>query len=259
MNPTSKRVSHSSWGHGIQEGHFKILHCRGDCLELWSEGSLCLLGRQPQTPTGGNQWWRELWIWRGRHFRLVGTGVPRHLKARGAAALAITKAKTWMWEEFGKAVISLGGELLTRTEDIVEGTLWGKSSTWLSLPLWKRQSLKTSPSLWQRSLKKSRCSSVRPWLDEICPEMLKTLDIVELSWLTCLFKFTWSLQQNLWNGRPGWWFPLLSMGTTGHAPVIRVSHYSASLEKSILLSGSCWRVMVEGSIRWTGSLVSHSQ
>lgn len=54
------------------------------------------------------------------------------------------------------------------------------------------------------AVKKILCGMV-PSVDESRPEMLKDLDIVGLSWLTCIF-----------------------MGTGGCTPIIGVSHCSAS-------------------------------
>ena len=56
-------------------------------------------------------------------------------------------------------------------------------------------------------------------VDKIRPEM-KALDIVGLSWLTCLFIVRGGRGQYLWRGRPGWWSPFKKKGTGGCAPTI---------------------------------------
>jgi len=65
-----------------------------------------------------------------------------------------------------------------------------------------------------------------PGVDEIRPEMLKTLDIVGLSWLTAHSVLCGGQRQYLWSGRPGC------------APIIGVSHCSASPGKFI---PGCWK------------------
>ncbi len=49
---------------------------------------------------------------------------------------------------------------------------------------------------------KKLLSSKVPGVDAICPEILKALDIVGLSWLTYFFSVAWRWEQCLWNDRP---------------------------------------------------------
>ena len=54
-------------------------------------------------------------------------------------------------------------------------------------------------------------SGKAPGLDEIHPEIVRSLDIVGVSWLTLLLKAVWRSRQCLWTGRG--WFPYLKKGS----------------------------------------------
>lgn len=152
----------------------------------------------------------------------------RYRVARRAAASAVAEAKTRVWEEFGEAmekdfrlasrkfwqtirrlrkgkqglsqaVFSRGGELLTRTGDIVGRwkehfeELLNPNNTSSVEEAEPEDSGESAPiSLAEvAEVVKKLLSGKSPGVDEIRPEMLKALDIVGLSWLTRLFSVAW--------------------------------------------------------------------
>uniref|UniRef100_A0A8C2ZPF1 Reverse transcriptase domain-containing protein n=1 Tax=Cyclopterus lumpus TaxID=8103 RepID=A0A8C2ZPF1_CYCLU len=149
-------------------------------------------------------------------------------RARRAAAAMVAEAKTRAWEEFGEAmekdfrlasrkfwqtirrlrkekqglpqaVLSRGGELLTRTGDIVGR--WKEHFEELLNPANMSPGEGAAPedfgvvspiSLAEvAKVVKKLLGGKAPGVDEILPEMLKALDIVGLSWLTRLFSVAW--------------------------------------------------------------------
>ena len=152
----------------------------------------------------------------------------RYRQARRAAAAAVADAKTRTWEEFGEAmekdfrlasrkfwqtirrlrkgkqglpqaVLSRGGELLTRTGDIVGR--WKEHFEELLNPANMSLGEGAAPedfgvfapiSLAEvTKVVKKLLGGKAPGVDEIRPEMLKALDTVGLSWLTRLFSVAW--------------------------------------------------------------------
>ncbi|KAI3353571.1 hypothetical protein L3Q82_020093, partial [Scortum barcoo] len=157
--------------------------------------------------------------------QLTGTGRPKQ-----AAARTVLEAKTRVWEEFGEAmeedyrsaskrfwqtvrrlrrgkqysantVYSAGGELLTSTGDIVGQ--WKKYFEDLLNPtdLPSSEEAEAGDSEVDSSITQAEVTEVvrkllggkAPGVDEIRPEYLKSLDVVGLSWLTCLCNIAWSL------------------------------------------------------------------
>jgi len=148
-------------------------------------------------------------------------------EARRAAASAVAEAKTRVWEEFGEAmeddfrlasskfcqtirqfrkgkqglaqaVLSRGGELLTQTEDIVGG--WKQHFEELLNPTSRSfvEEVESEESEEASSISLAEVAEVvklfsgkAPGVDKICPELLKALDIVGLSWLTRLVNVAW--------------------------------------------------------------------
>ena len=189
---------------------------------------------------GGNQrtrWWtpavKEAVRLKKEAFRAwLAQGSPetadRYRQARRAAASAVTKAKTQVWEEFGEAmekdfrlaskkfwqtirrlrkgkqglaqaVLSRGGELLTQTEDIVGRwkehfeELLNPANTSSGEEAESEASGEAPPiSLAEvAEVVKQLFSGKAPGVDEIRPEMLKALDNVGLLWLTRLYNVAW--------------------------------------------------------------------
>ncbi|KAK3525887.1 hypothetical protein QTP70_010943 [Hemibagrus guttatus] len=149
-------------------------------------------------------------------------------QAKRTTAVVVSEAKTRVWEEFGEAmekdyrtasgkfwqtvqrlrrgkqlsantVYSEGGELLVLTGDIVGR--WKEYFEDLLNPT-------DTPSVEEPEAKDSEVDSFitqaevtevvqqllggkAPGMDEICPEYLKSLDVVGLSWLTCLCNIAW--------------------------------------------------------------------
>ena len=105
-------------------------------------------------------------------------------EARRAAASAVAKAKTRVWEEFGEAM--------------------EKDFRWASKKFWQTvqrsgeeaesEALGEAPPISLAEVAevvKELFSGKAPVVDEIRSEMLKALDIVGLSWLTRLFNVAW--------------------------------------------------------------------
>ncbi|KAK3557953.1 hypothetical protein QTP86_003870 [Hemibagrus guttatus] len=149
-------------------------------------------------------------------------------QAKRTTAVVVSEAKTWVWEEFGEAmekdyrmalrkfwqivrrlrrgkqlsantVYSGGGELLALTGDIVGW--WKEYFEDLLNPT-------DTPSIEEPEAEDSEVDSFitqaevtevvqqllggkAPGVDEICPEYLKSLDVVGLSWLTRLCNIAW--------------------------------------------------------------------
>ena len=84
-----------------------------------------------------------------------------------------------------------------------------------------------------RVVKKLLCSKA-PGMDEICPEMLKALDIVGLSYLTCLVSVEWRSETVPLAQQTRVMVPILKKGGVGKCvSIIRVLHCSAYLGKFI--------------------------
>ena len=134
-----------------------------------------------------------------------------------------------------QAVFSRGRELLTRTGDIVgrwKEELLNLTNTSSVEEADSEDSGEVSSICLaevSESVEKLLSGKV-PGVDEICPEMLKALDIVGLSWLTRLFSVE--------TGKLGWWFTFSKKRTGGCAPIIGVSHCSATPGK---LTPGCWK------------------
>uniref|UniRef100_A0A671TEK4 Reverse transcriptase domain-containing protein n=1 Tax=Sparus aurata TaxID=8175 RepID=A0A671TEK4_SPAAU len=149
-------------------------------------------------------------------------------QAKRAAALAVSEAKTRVWEEFGEAmeedyrsaskkfwqtirrlrrgkqsstntVYSGGGELLTLTGDIVGRwreyfeDLLNPTDT-PSIEEAEAGDSEVDPSITQAEVTevvRKLLGGKAPGVDEIRPEYLKSLDVVGLSWLTCLCSIAW--------------------------------------------------------------------
>ena len=77
-----------------------------------------------------------------------------------------------------------------------------------------------------------------PGVDEVCPEFLKALDVVGLSWLTRLCSIAWTSGAMPLDWQTGVVVPFLRRGTGGCVPTIGGSHSSAFLVRSIQ---GCWR------------------
>ena len=76
-------------------------------------------------------------------------------------------------------------------------------------------------------------SGKAPGVDEICPEYLKSLDVVGLSWLTRLCSIVWQSGTASLDWQTGVVVPVFRKGTGGFVPTIGGSHSSASVGKSI--------------------------
>ncbi|XP_054862758.1 golgi transport 1Ba isoform X1 [Amphiprion ocellaris] len=163
------------------------------------------------------------WAWLARGSPEAANGY------RLAKRAAVAEAKTRVWEEFveamekdfrlvsrrfwqtirrlgggrqgfAQAVYSRGGELLTCTEDIVGRwkehfeellNLENTSSVGEAEPEVLGEASSISVAEVAEVVKKLLGGKV-PGVDEIRPEMLKALDIVGLSWLTCLYRVAWA-------------------------------------------------------------------
>ena len=149
---------------------------------------------------------------------------------------------SWLTQE-GKAGLGSGRQaVFSRVEEPL--TLTGimltdrKRTLWNSWKpphsLWWKQSLNTRgnphPYPWQRTFEHSVWTrfTLRCW-------SLGTL-LGCLSWHTSSIS-RWGQWKCLWNGRPWRWFPFLQRRTGGCAPIILISHCSASLEE--FMSGCC--------------------
>ncbi|KAK3563106.1 hypothetical protein QTP86_016342 [Hemibagrus guttatus] len=165
----------------------------------------------------------QAWLARG-----TPEAAEAYRQAKPTTAVVVSKAKTRVWEEFGEAmekdyrtasgkfwqtirhlrrgkqlsantVYSGGGELLASTEDIVGR--WKEYFEDLLNPT-------DMPSVEEPEAKDSEVDSFitqaeitevvqqllggkAPGVDEIRPEYLKPLDVVGLSWLTCLCNIAW--------------------------------------------------------------------
>ena len=150
-------------------------------------------------------------------------------RAKRSAAVVVTEAKTRAWEEFGEAmeedyrsapkrfwqtvrrlrggrrqhahtVFSVGGELLTSTEDIVRR--WKEYFEELLNPTNMYSVVESEPRVLGpgrpisgaevAEVVKGLRGSGAPGVDEIRPGYLKALDVVGLSWLTRLCNIAWT-------------------------------------------------------------------
>lgn len=76
-------------------------------------------------------------------------------------------------------------------------------------------------------------------VDVICPEFLKALHALGLSWLTRIYNFAWRSGVVTLDWQTGVVVPIFGKGLTGGcAPTIGGSHSSASPEKSM---PGCWQ------------------
>ena len=189
---------------------------------------------------GGNlrtRWWtpavkeavrlkkEAFWAWLAQGSPETADG---YQEAKRAAASAVAKAKTQVWEEFGEAmekdyrlasqkfwqtvrrprkgkqglaqaVFSRGGELLTQTEDIVGR--WKEHFEELLNPAntpsgeeAESEASGEAPAIYLAEVAeivKQLFSGKASGVDGIGPEMLKAMDIVGLLWLTRLFNVAW--------------------------------------------------------------------
>ncbi|KAK3517179.1 hypothetical protein QTP70_000772 [Hemibagrus guttatus] len=170
-------------------------------------------------------------------------------QAKRTAAQVVSEAKTRVWEEFGEAmekdyrmalgkfwqtvwclrrgkqlsantVYSGGGELLGSTGDIVGR--WKEYVEDLLNPT-------DTPSVEEPEAEDSEVDSFitqaevtevvqqllggkAPWVDEICPEYLKSLDVVGLSWLTHLCNIVWRSEKLPLDWATGVVVPLFKKG-----------------------------------------------
>ena len=162
-------------------------------------------------------------------------------RAKRSAAVVVTEAKTRAWEEFGEAmeedyrsapkrfwqtvrrlrggrrqhahtVFSVGGELLTSTEDIVRR--WKEYFEELLNPTNTYSVGESEPRVLGpgrpisgaevAEVVKGLCGSGAPGVDEIRPGYLKALDVVGLSWLTrlCIYIGGGAFGVANWGGGP---------------------------------------------------------
>ena len=89
-------------------------------------------------------------------------------------------------------VLSVGRELLTSTESTVQQ--WKEYFKELLNPTIPRR--RQSQGLWAGLSHHWCCQTTTQWqflvMDEIRPKVLRALDVVGLSWLTCLCNFVWT-------------------------------------------------------------------
>uniref|UniRef100_A0AAR2JQZ9 Reverse transcriptase domain-containing protein n=1 Tax=Pygocentrus nattereri TaxID=42514 RepID=A0AAR2JQZ9_PYGNA len=153
----------------------------------------------------------------------------RYRQAKRSAASVVAKAKTCVWEEFGEAletdfksapkrfwqtirrlrrgkqcatstVYSGDGVLLTSTEDVIGR--WKEYFEDLLNPTdtFSSEEAESGDMGIGLSITEAEVAKVvkkllggkAPGVDEICPEFLKALDVVGLSWLTRLFNIAWT-------------------------------------------------------------------
>ncbi len=191
-------------------------------------------------------------------------------QAKRSAARVVVEAKTRAWEEFGEAmekdywltskrfwqtvrrlrrgkqcptnaVYSGGGRLLTSTGDVVGR--WKEYFEDLLNPAVTSSieeaeaggSEVASSITWAKvtEVVKKLLGGKAPGMDEIRPEYLKSLDVVGLSWLTCLCNIACGRGQYLWDSRSGWWSLSSRRGAGGCVPTTRGSHFSASPGRSM--------------------------
>ncbi|KAI3357643.1 hypothetical protein L3Q82_016052 [Scortum barcoo] len=113
--------------------------------------------------------------------------VDRYRQAKQAAARTVLEAKTRVWEEFGHYIV---GRWKKYFEDLLNPT---------DLP--SNEEAEDGDSEVDSSITQAEVTEVvrkllggkAPGVDEIRPEYLKSLDVVGLSWLTCLCNIAWRL------------------------------------------------------------------
>ena len=85
---------------------------------------------------------------------------------------------------------------------------------------------------------KSLPSGKAPGVDQIRSEMLKALDVVRLSWRTCLFKIAWRSGSTPVQWQTGVMVPMFKKGDLKCVSSTEGSNYSASQGK---FTPGCWR------------------
>ncbi|XP_013872670.1 uncharacterized protein LOC106523692 [Austrofundulus limnaeus] len=199
----------------------------------------------------------------------------RYRVAKTVAASVVADAKTWAWEEFGEAiekdfrltlrrfwqtfqrlrkakrslsqaVFGLGGELLTRTEDIVGQ--WKEHFEDLLNPSFMStfDESESEDSGEDESITMAEVTKVvkkllggrAPGVEEIRPEMLKVLDVVGLSWLTHLFNIAWRTGTTPVEWQTRVVVPIFKKGTGECVLTIVESHFLPSLGK---FTPGCWK------------------
>ncbi len=112
--PPEEFLAHRRGGWATESEWAMFKASISSCSELWSEGHLCLLWRQPKGPpvdtsiTGGHQAEKEVfWAW-------LAQGSPeaadRYQEARRAAASAVAEAETQVWKELREAMRRILGQ-----------------------------------------------------------------------------------------------------------------------------------------------------
>ncbi|KAI3374576.1 hypothetical protein L3Q82_021156 [Scortum barcoo] len=159
--------------------------------------------------------------------------VDRYRQAKQATARTVLEAKTQVWEEFGEAMEEdyrpVGLEEILA--NVRHGASGGKQYS--ANTVYSAGGLVHHPS--RKSLRWFVSSSVArqgAGVDEIRPEyLLKSLDVVGLSWLTRLCNIAWRLGTVPLEWQTGVVVPLFKKGTGPECvPTTEGSHFSASRE-----------------------------
>ena len=191
----------------------------------------------------------------------------RYRQAKQSAAVVVTEAKTWTWEEFGETMENdfraaskrfwTTIRRLRRGKQCIVNTVYGGDSALLTstrnvVDRWKEyledllnptdrpgDSGVGSPISGAEVAEVVRklLGGRAPGVDEVRPEFLKALDVVGLSWLTRLFSIAWTSEAVPLDWQTGVVVPLFKKGDR-RVPTIGESHSSAFLVRSIR---GCWR------------------
>ncbi|KAL7877601.1 hypothetical protein SRHO_G00042440 [Serrasalmus rhombeus] len=151
----------------------------------------------------------------------------RYRQAKRSATSVVAKAKTRVWEKFD--VIGWWKEYfedLLNPTDTSPDSASSLENTGIGSSITEAEVIKVVKKL---------LGGKAPGVDDICPESLKALDVVGLSWLTRLFNIAWTSGGRChWTGRLGWWWLFLKKGTGRCVSTTGESHSSASLMMVIL-------------------------
>ena len=184
----------------------------------------------------------QAWLARG-----TPEAANRYWHAERAAAQAVAEAKTQVWEKFGEAMeadyqsaskkfwqtiwcLRRGERWKDYFEDLLNPT------DMLSMEEAEAGHSEVDSFITQTEVTevvRKLLSGKAPGVDEVCPEYLKSLDVVGLSWLTRLCSITWQSGTVPLDWQTGVVVPLFKKGDRRVCSNYRGSHSSASLGKSI--------------------------